>query len=43
MNLPPPQTPPPPQDPPVPPLPRDLPPGINVTKTHVVIRHNVTL
>ena len=36
MNLPPPQTPPPPQDPPVPPLPRDLPPGINVTKTHVV-------
>ena len=25
-----------PQDPPVPPQPRDLPPGINVTKTHVV-------
>ena len=25
-----------PQDPPVPPRPRDLPPGINVTKTHVV-------
>ena len=32
----PPQPPQPPQDPPVPPRPRDLPPGINVTKTHVV-------